>query len=155
MARTKTNTRNDTKTLTTSWRNRHLDKLYFCVFRIKPYHKIKESLPHWEELLKSRNHALQPLYPLPCTDLCQRSIRMHYFLIRNITVSTEFKRWQIFVKMYTFERLWYCYWLWTAYKQSLTSPRDSIVCQYGPLGSKTLVFGNHLLYTWHLKVRIF
>ena len=34
MARTKTNTRNDTKTLTTSWRNRHLDKLYFCVFRI-------------------------------------------------------------------------------------------------------------------------
>jgi len=34
MARTKTNTRNDTKTLTTSWRNRHLDKLYFCVFLI-------------------------------------------------------------------------------------------------------------------------
>jgi len=34
MARTKTNTRKDTKTLTTSWRNRHLDKLYFCVFRI-------------------------------------------------------------------------------------------------------------------------
>ena len=32
MARTKTNTRNDTKTLTTSWRNRHLDKLYFLCF---------------------------------------------------------------------------------------------------------------------------
>ena len=32
MARTKTNTRNDTKTLTTSWRNRHWDKLYVCVF---------------------------------------------------------------------------------------------------------------------------
>jgi len=30
MARTKTNTRNDTKTLTASWRNRHLEKLYFC-----------------------------------------------------------------------------------------------------------------------------
>jgi len=34
MARTKTNSRNDTNTLTTSWGNRHLDKLYFCVFRI-------------------------------------------------------------------------------------------------------------------------
>jgi len=34
MARTKTNTQNDTKTRTTSWRNKHLEKLYFCVFRI-------------------------------------------------------------------------------------------------------------------------
>jgi len=34
MARTKTNTRNDTKTLTTSLRIRHLDKLYFCVFKL-------------------------------------------------------------------------------------------------------------------------
>jgi len=36
MARTKTtgNTQNDTKTLTTPWRNSHLEKLYFCVFRI-------------------------------------------------------------------------------------------------------------------------
>ena len=33
MARTKTNTRDDTKTLTTSWRNRHLENIYFCVFR--------------------------------------------------------------------------------------------------------------------------
>ena len=33
MACTKTNTQNDTKTLTTLWRNRHLEKLYFCVFR--------------------------------------------------------------------------------------------------------------------------
>jgi len=32
MARTKNNTSNDTKTLTTSWRNRHLDKLYLSVF---------------------------------------------------------------------------------------------------------------------------
>jgi len=32
MARTKTNTRNDTKTLKTSCRNRHLDKPYFYVF---------------------------------------------------------------------------------------------------------------------------
>jgi len=29
MARTKTNTQIDTKTRTTSWRNRHLEKLYF------------------------------------------------------------------------------------------------------------------------------
>ena len=28
MARTKTNTRDDTKTLTTSWRNRHLENIY-------------------------------------------------------------------------------------------------------------------------------
>jgi len=28
MARTKTSTRNDTKTLTTSWRNRHLENIY-------------------------------------------------------------------------------------------------------------------------------
>jgi len=35
MARTKTNTRDDTKTLTTSWRNRHLENIYFCVFRIR------------------------------------------------------------------------------------------------------------------------
>ena len=35
MARTKTNTQNDTKARTTSWRIRHLEKkLYFCVFRI-------------------------------------------------------------------------------------------------------------------------
>ena len=34
MARTKSNTQNDTKTRTTSWRNIHLEKLYFCVFRI-------------------------------------------------------------------------------------------------------------------------
>jgi len=34
MARTKSNTQNDTKTRTTSCRNRHLEKLYFCVFRI-------------------------------------------------------------------------------------------------------------------------
>jgi len=34
MARTKTSTRDDTKTLTTSWRNRHLENIYFCVFRI-------------------------------------------------------------------------------------------------------------------------
>jgi len=33
MAHTKTNTKNETKILTTSWRNRHLDKLYVCVFR--------------------------------------------------------------------------------------------------------------------------
>ena len=33
MARTKTNTQNDTKTITTSWRNIHLEKLYCCVFR--------------------------------------------------------------------------------------------------------------------------
>ena len=33
MARTKTNTRDETKTLTTSWRNRHLENIYFCVFR--------------------------------------------------------------------------------------------------------------------------
>ena len=33
MARTKTNTQNDTKTRTTSWRYGHLEKkLYFCVF---------------------------------------------------------------------------------------------------------------------------
>jgi len=34
-ARAKTNTQNDTKTRTTSRRNRHLEKkpLYFCVFR--------------------------------------------------------------------------------------------------------------------------
>jgi len=31
MARTKANTQNDTKTLTILWRNRHLEKLYFCV----------------------------------------------------------------------------------------------------------------------------
>ena len=31
----KTNTQHDTKTRTTSWRNRHLEKLYFCVFRNK------------------------------------------------------------------------------------------------------------------------
>jgi len=30
MARTKTNTRDDTKTLTTSWRNRHLENIYLC-----------------------------------------------------------------------------------------------------------------------------
>ena len=34
MARTKSNTQNDTKTRTTSWRNRRLEKPYFCVFRI-------------------------------------------------------------------------------------------------------------------------
>jgi len=34
MARTKTSTRDDTKTSTTSWRNRHLENIYFCVFRI-------------------------------------------------------------------------------------------------------------------------
>ena len=34
MVRTKTNTQNDTKTRTTSLRNRYLEKLYFCVFRI-------------------------------------------------------------------------------------------------------------------------
>ena len=33
MARTQTNTQHDTKTLTTSWRNRRLEKLYFGVFR--------------------------------------------------------------------------------------------------------------------------
>jgi len=32
MARTKTNTQNDTKTRTTSWPNRHLEKLYFLCF---------------------------------------------------------------------------------------------------------------------------
>jgi len=32
MARTKTNTRDDTKTLTTSWRNRHLENIYFLYF---------------------------------------------------------------------------------------------------------------------------
>jgi len=32
MARTKLNTRDDTKTLTTSWRNRHLENIYFCVY---------------------------------------------------------------------------------------------------------------------------
>jgi len=31
---TKTDTRDDTKTLTTSWCNRHLENIYFCVFRI-------------------------------------------------------------------------------------------------------------------------
>jgi len=45
MARTKTNTRNDTKTLTTSWRNRHLEKLYFCVFRKSLYKK--EKMHYW------------------------------------------------------------------------------------------------------------
>ena len=30
----KNNTQNDTKTRTTSWRNRQLEKLYLCVFRI-------------------------------------------------------------------------------------------------------------------------
>ena len=44
MARTKTNTRNDTKTLTTSRRNIHLDKLYFCVFRIFLFQKWDPSL---------------------------------------------------------------------------------------------------------------
>jgi len=34
MARTKTNTQNDTKTRTTSWRNSHLEKLYFCVLDV-------------------------------------------------------------------------------------------------------------------------
>ena len=34
MARTKINKRDDTKTLTTSWRNIHLENIYFCVFRI-------------------------------------------------------------------------------------------------------------------------
>jgi len=34
MARKKTNTENDTQTRTTSWRNRHVEKLYLCVFRI-------------------------------------------------------------------------------------------------------------------------
>ena len=33
MARTKTSTRDDTKTLTTSLRNRHLENIYFCVFK--------------------------------------------------------------------------------------------------------------------------
>jgi len=28
------NTRDDTKTLTTPWRNRHSENIYFCVFRI-------------------------------------------------------------------------------------------------------------------------
>ena len=32
MARTNTNTHNDTKTLTTLWRNEHLEKLYFVFF---------------------------------------------------------------------------------------------------------------------------
>jgi len=32
MAGTKTNTQNDTKTRTTSWRNRHLEKLYVVFF---------------------------------------------------------------------------------------------------------------------------
>jgi len=32
MARTKTSTRDDTKTLTTSWRNKHLENIYFCVY---------------------------------------------------------------------------------------------------------------------------
>jgi len=32
MASTKTNTRDDTKTLTTSWRNRHLKNIYFVFF---------------------------------------------------------------------------------------------------------------------------
>jgi len=34
MAREKTNTQNDTKTRTTTYHNRHLEKLYFCDFRI-------------------------------------------------------------------------------------------------------------------------
>jgi len=37
MASTKTNTRDDTKTLTTSWRNRHLEKIYVCVFVLETY----------------------------------------------------------------------------------------------------------------------
>jgi len=44
MARTKTNTKNDTKTRTTSWRNRHLEKLYFCVFRIFLIHNFLNEL---------------------------------------------------------------------------------------------------------------
>jgi len=44
MARTKTNKGDNTKILTTSWRNRHLENIYVCVFRntniksnIKPF----------------------------------------------------------------------------------------------------------------------
>jgi len=34
MARTKTSTRDDTTTLTTSWRNRHLENIYLCFFML-------------------------------------------------------------------------------------------------------------------------
>jgi len=42
MARTKTYTQNDTIT-TTSWRNRHLEKLYVCVFRLKTLYSHRKQ----------------------------------------------------------------------------------------------------------------
>ena len=51
MARTKTNSQNDTKTRTTSWHNRYLKKLYFYVFQIFFYFFIYNFL---NELSKKR-----------------------------------------------------------------------------------------------------
>jgi len=44
MARTKTSTRGDTKTLTTSWRNRHLENIYFCVFQATVIIELKITM---------------------------------------------------------------------------------------------------------------
>ena len=63
MARTKTSTRDDTKTLTTSWRNRHLENIYFCVFGLNcmSYTVFKYRYIHLVFLF-SINRKLQLLF---------------------------------------------------------------------------------------------
>jgi len=65
MARTKTNTQNDTKTRTTSWRNRHLEKL----LRNTPdreYIRIPRDIVWSSKMLKTRRSMFSLIYFSVC-----------------------------------------------------------------------------------------
>ena len=74
MARTKTNTQNDTKTRTTPWRNTHLEKNYIfkdrcdfrtlCIFKVESLHNlsIKLSRYFYFELISSTSVSCGKFY---------------------------------------------------------------------------------------------
>jgi len=79
----KTNTRNDTKTLTTSWRNRHLDKLYFCVFLQGQCRQMRGSTIQWF-------FYFQAGAKIPLRNSSQFSVKSTYHILDSGRVATRY-----------------------------------------------------------------
>ena len=100
MARTKTNTGNDTKTLTASLRNRHLDKKYFVLF-FRAENRTRDL---------SNTQLMRYLCPTDSTviKIVVKLFNSFDTMGRNVTRQSRLCRPQFFINSYFFFNIFTC-----------------------------------------------